>query len=120
MAKRVRTIKKLPKNSFYFGKLPKGCKLCGKGAKLVLLVTGKCGRRCFYCPLSTEKKGRDVIFANEKLVRAEDDIIEEAKLINALGTGITGGDPMAVPNRTIAYIKLLKNAFGHNHHIHLL
>lgn len=86
---------------------------------MVLLVTGKCSRRCFYCPLSDEKKGQDLIYANEKLVIKDNDILEEAKLINALGTGITGGDPMAVPERTIKYIKLLKSEFGPNHHIHL-
>ncbi len=116
---RSRTLKKLSKNSVYTGKLQKGCKHCGKGAKMVLLVTGKCRRRCFYCPLSDAKKGRDVIYANEKLVEKDSDILEEAKLINALGTGITGGDPMAVPARTLKYIKLLKSRFGTSHHIHL-
>jgi pyruvate formate-lyase activating enzyme-like uncharacterized protein len=114
-----RTLKKLPKNSVYTGKLAKGCKHCGKGAKMVLLVTGKCRRRCLYCPLSDEKKGRDVIYANEKLVEKDADILGEAALINALGTGITGGDPMAAPARTLKYIKLLKSQFGPGHHIHL-
>jgi pyruvate formate-lyase activating enzyme-like uncharacterized protein len=112
-------VEKLPKSSKYSGKLPKGCKLCGKGAKMVLLVTGKCTRRCFYCPISEEKKGRDVVYANERAVYSDQDILEEAKLINALGTGITGGDPMAVPIRTIKFIKLLKRMFGSGHHIHL-
>jgi pyruvate formate-lyase activating enzyme-like uncharacterized protein len=115
----LKAIKKLDRNSQYIGKLAKGCKLCGKGAKMVLLVTGKCNRRCFYCPLSEEKKGHDVIFANEMAVYKDHDLIGEARLINALGTGITGGDPMAVPQRTIRYIKLLKQAFGPGHHIHL-
>jgi pyruvate formate-lyase activating enzyme-like uncharacterized protein len=115
----LKSIKKLDKNSLYIGKIAKGCKLCGKGAKMVLLVTGKCSRRCFYCPLSEEKKGNDVIFANEMEVYQDQNLIVEAKLINALGTGITGGDPMTVPNRTIRYIKLLKQTFGPGHHIHL-
>jgi hypothetical protein len=114
--KRLRALKC---ESVCYGKLPKGCSLCKRGVKLVLLVTGKCNRNCFYCPLSEHKKGRDVIYANELRVKKDEDIIHEAKLIGALGTGITGGDPFLVPNRTLRYINLLKREFGLEHHIHL-
>jgi pyruvate formate-lyase activating enzyme-like uncharacterized protein len=109
----------LQAGSKIIGKLPKGCKLCARGAKLVLLITGLCKRKCFYCPLSKEKRNKDVVFANEKRVKSNEDIIEEAKLINALGTGITGGNPMEVARRTLQFIKLLKQNFGDKHHIHL-
>ena len=109
----------LQKGSKLIGRLPKGCKYCEKGAKLVLLVTGLCSRRCFYCPLSKRKKGKDIVFANEKKVKNDSEIIDEAELIDALGSGITGGDPMFVPEKTLRYIKLLKENFGKSHHIHL-
>jgi len=96
-----------------------GCKLCAKGAKLVLLVTGKCNRRCFYCPLSERKKGKDVIYANERPVKSDDDIIEEAYRMRALGTGITGGEPLIFMDRTVHFMQLLKSEFGERHHIHL-
>ncbi|MCG2826942.1 MAG: radical SAM protein, partial [Thermoplasmatales archaeon] len=112
-------IKLLPKSSKLIGRLPKGCRYCEKGAKLVLLVTGLCSRRCFYCPLSKRKKGKNLVFADEKKVKNDSEIIDEARLIDALGTGITGGDPMFVPEKTLHYIKLLKENFGENHHIHL-
>lgn len=112
-------IKLLPKSSKLIGKLPKGCRYCEKGAKLVLLVTGLCSRRCFYCPLSKRKKGKDIVFANERKVKNDSEVIDEAGLIDALGSGITGGDPMFVPEKTLRYIKLLKENFGKSHHIHL-
>lgn len=93
--------------------------MCRKGAKLVLLVTGLCHSNCFYCPLSEKKKGRDVIYANEMKVKNKEDILEEAELIEAEGTGITGGDPLLVLNRTIDFIRMLKDFFGEEHHIHL-
>lgn len=115
----MKKIKILENGSGVIGKLPKGCLLCEKGAKMVLLITGICNFPCFYCPLSFKKKGKDVIYANEKLVKKETDLIEEAEKIDALGTGITGGDPIYVFDRTINYIKILKENFGIEHHIHL-
>jgi len=110
---------RLQKNSAYTRRLPEGCKRCGMGQKLVLFVTGICNNKCFYCPLSAEKRGRDVVFANEKKVAKTEDIIQEARLIDATGTGITGGDPLAKIDRTIKYINLLRENFGEKHHIHL-
>jgi hypothetical protein len=112
-------VKRLLKNSAHSGRLPAGCRHCGKGQKLVLFVTGICPGKCFYCPLSAEKRGADVVFADELRVRTKDDIVQEAELIDAAGTGITGGDPLRVLPRTIRYIRLLKDNFGDRHHIHL-
>ena len=109
----------MQKGSARKGPLPEGCKLCEKGAKLVLLVTGKCARRCYYCPLSESKRGRDVFFANEAHIERIAEAVEEGRLMDALGTGITGGDPLAVQRRTTGSIRALKRAFGEDHHIHL-
>jgi pyruvate formate-lyase activating enzyme-like uncharacterized protein len=115
----MRKLKSLPENSSYIGDLPKGCKLCGPGQKMVLLITGRCSCRCFYCPLSFAKRGKKVIYANELKVENLNEIIAEAKAISAKGTGITGGDPMQVPELTLQAIDLLKKTFGKPHHIHL-
>jgi pyruvate formate-lyase activating enzyme-like uncharacterized protein len=112
-------VKKLEKGSKYTGELPKGCRSCRQGRKMVMLVSGLCKLSCFYCPLSAKKKGKDVIYANEKKVEKEEDIFYEAKTIDALGSGITGGDPLEVLDRTLHYIEILKNEFGSDHHIHL-
>ncbi len=85
---------------------------------MVLLVTGRCESTCWYCPLSEEKKGKDVLFANEKRTDSEQDIIEEARSIDAEGTGITGGDPLTCM-QTQDHIRSLKSEFGEDHHIHL-
>ncbi|MFW6305264.1 MAG: radical SAM protein [Candidatus Saliniplasma sp.] len=111
-------IKKLENDSLYTGKLPEGCKYCRRGSKMVLLVTGRCESTCWYCPLSEEKKGKVVLFANEKRTDSEEEIVEEAYSIDAEGTGITGGDPLMCIN-TQEYIRLLKSEFGEDHHIHL-
>ncbi|MDR1690324.1 MAG: radical SAM protein [Candidatus Methanoplasma sp.] len=99
--------------------LPEGCKHCINGSKMVLLITGRCGTDCFYCPISPEKKGKDVIYANERKISGLEEMIEEAESMDATGTGITGGDPLAAMDRTVEAIRMLKEHFGPGHHIHL-
>src|SRR5271157_1071328 len=102
-----------------YTKMCRGCRLCLKGSKMVLFVTGACARDCFYCPLSEKRKGKDAAYANERLIRSDNDLIGEAQRMGALGTGITGGEPLLKPELTLHYIKLLKEKFGQRHHIHL-
>jgi pyruvate formate-lyase activating enzyme-like uncharacterized protein len=86
---------------------------------MVLFVTGLCRFRCFYCPVSPKRNHLDVIYANERLVRSDDDVLEEVLSIGASGTGITGGDPLGVVDRVEHYVRLLKREFGAEHNIHL-
>jgi uncharacterized protein len=103
----------------HLSKLTQGCELCFKGKKSVLFITGKCPRNCIYCPLSKEKKNSDIININELKTRKLKEIINEIKLSNSSGIGITGGDPLAVLSRTTKTIKALKKEFGKQFHIHL-
>ncbi len=112
-------IRNLEAGSAVYGQLPRGCQYCARGSKLVLLTTGLCKQGCFYCPLSKEKTGKDVVYADEMPVESDEDILTEAHLIRAEGTGVTGGDPLLVVDRTERYIRLLKENFGEEHHIHL-
>lgn len=108
--------------STYISSLSPACRMCAQGSKLVVFITGVCPSKCFYCPLSFEKGGRDRIFADEWELDDENDtdkLIREAEYIKATGAGITGGDPLVVWKRTEKYISLLKNTFGSEFHIHL-
>ncbi len=114
-----RRIEKTSYFSHLIGKPAKGCQLCVRGFKLVIFVTGLCPNKCFFCPISEKKSGKDVVYANEWKIAREKDILEEAKLTNAKGAGITGGDPLVKLDRVVKYIKLLKRKFGRKFHIHL-
>ena len=112
-------LHKMECGSLCTGHVAEGCRHCIDGSKMVLFVTGRCGWNCYYCPVSLEKKGKDVIYANEGRVYTDDEIIAEAEAMDATGTGITGGDPLLDMDRTVHMIRLLKDRFGEGHHIHL-
>lgn len=115
----ARDIHRRNGGSAILGTVPEGCRLCARGSKMVLFVTGLCHSSCYYCPLSEEKRGRDVIFADEMPVSDSDKMLYEARAIRAEGAGISGGDPLCRLNRSLEYIRLLKNEFGTAFHIHL-
>jgi len=105
--------------SYRVGRLAKGCAQCVRGRKLVLFITGICHRGCYFCPLSDKRKGKDIIWANERPISpkakdAIDKVREEITLSGSDGLGITGGDPLLRFNRTLKFIK----AFNHMH-IHI-
>ncbi len=115
-------MNKIEKTKYYswsIKDIPRGCKLCVKGLKSVLFVTGLCNRNCIFCPISDKKKNKDVVYINERLVKNDSDLIEEIKACASKGVGITGGDPLIKLERTVKYIKLLKKEFGNHFHIHL-
>ena len=85
---------------------------------MVLFVTGICPKDCFYCPVSDERRA-DLTFANERKVISDQDVLDEALQMDALGTGITGGEPLLRKEKVIHYIRLLKECFGEEHHIHM-
>ncbi len=102
-----------------YGCPAEGCKYCVKGEKLVLFITGICSQRCNFCPVSEKKFGADDIYANEWKISSKEDMLEEIKLTDAQGAGITGGDPLCKIDRTVEYIKFLKEKKRKQFHIHL-
>ncbi|MFA5887686.1 MAG: radical SAM protein [Candidatus Nanoarchaeia archaeon] len=117
----MQTIQKTPYKSYCIGTLPKGCQMCVRGEKEVIFVTGVCSRQpaCYFCPISDQKYGKDVIYANEMPLTDLKEIIHEAKLCESKGAGLTGGDPLSRLDRTLEIIKMLKREFGKEFHIHL-
>ena len=98
-----------------------GCIQCQIGSKMVLFITGECHWQCDYCPLSENRREIDHMYANERRCEVADwaAVIEEARAMDATGTGITGGDPMMVRERVEDACKTLKTELGTDHHIHL-
>ncbi len=104
---------------YNMGNPPAGCKICFSGASIVVFITGKCNDTCYYCPISSDRRNKDVIYVDDERVSKLDDILDEAYAVKARGAAITGGDPLLALDKTINVIELLKNEFGENFHIHL-
>ncbi len=109
----------LPLASGHTGALSPACVACAEGRKMVLFVTGVCRFRCFYCPVSPTRNQKDVVYANERRIFDDREIVEEARAMDATGTGITGGDPLGCVDRVERFVRLLKGTFGPGHDIHL-
>ncbi|WEU40719.1 MAG: radical SAM protein [Candidatus Odinarchaeum yellowstonii] len=112
-------IKRSIGGSYFIRTLPKGCEYCMKGSKIVVFITGRCFAKCYYCPLSENRRNSDEAYVNELKITTDETILREARLIEAEGAGLTGGDPLFKFELTIKYIKLLKERFGSKFHIHL-
>ncbi|MGB9708721.1 MAG: radical SAM protein [Infirmifilum sp.] len=112
----------LPTGSIVYGRLPPGCKLCQEGLKTIIFLTGLCPLSCFYCPLSTFRKNRDVTFVNE--VQVDESNLDRTAVLEVLrsasrGASLTGGEPLVKVETASRIIRSLKDTFGEKFHIHL-
>jgi uncharacterized protein len=112
-------VQKTKYDSYCINGIAEGCKYCVRGEKLVLFVSGKCSRQCWYCSLSNKRKNKDLIFANEREIKTPEEAIKEVKESRATSAGITGGDPLLNFERTIKFASALKKKFGKKFHIHI-
>lgn len=112
-------IRSLTGGSYLRGTLPKGCKICRRGAQLFFLMTGKCCENCYYCSLTKDKRNKNIILANERPITHFSGVMLEVANMDAQGAAITGGDPLVNINQTLDYISNMKKEFGKKFHIHL-
>ncbi|ABL87944.1 Radical SAM domain protein [Pyrobaculum islandicum DSM 4184] len=106
-------------NRVFRGEFARGCELCLLGAKSVIFITGLCPLSCFYCPVSKERFGKDVIYVNDIPVDKIEDIPKVVAEYSSEGAAITGGDPSVVAERVKIVADLLKREFGEDFHIHM-
>lgn len=115
----MRKIKITKGESPAIGKLPEGCRLCIEGKKSVLFMTGVCRQNCFYCTISEKRWQKNESWINEQSLKKDSELIREVELSGSRGAGITGGEPFLVLEKTARWIRLLKENFGSDFHIHL-
>ncbi|NPA23012.1 MAG: 4Fe-4S cluster-binding domain-containing protein [Crenarchaeota archaeon] len=104
--------------NLHYNKLPRGCELCLRGLKSILFITGLCNVSCFYCPVSSERRGRDVMYVND-VPASMITIFEEVEACMSMGIAITGGEPTLVIDRVCEIARALKREYGDSFHIHV-
>ncbi|MFO7844171.1 MAG: radical SAM protein [Bacteroidales bacterium] len=87
-----------------------GCKLCGAGSWSCLFINGICNANCFYCP--AEQKDESVPTTNTIEFPAVEDYIAYIKKFGFKGVSISGGEPFLTFEKSLAYIKAVRNEFG--------
>ena len=115
----MRNVENTPGKSLAVGCVPQGCGRCIAGRKTVLFVTGACSQKCWYCTISANRWQKDEVWANERLIKSDENLIDEIKISGSTGVGMTGGEPLLKVERAVHFINLLKKNFGKDFHIHL-
>ncbi|MBU1239495.1 radical SAM protein [Myxococcota bacterium] len=86
--------------------LSRGCELCGAGEWSCLFVTGICNAHCFYCPA---RQDLEELPQTQRLIFSDPG--DYARYINRFGfsgVALSGGEPLMVMERTLAYIEALR------------
>ncbi|ADD68816.1 Radical SAM domain protein [Denitrovibrio acetiphilus DSM 12809] len=89
--------------------MSEGCRLCGEGVWSCLFINGKCNCDCFYCPASQNEECLPTTNAVSFSSPAE--YTAYLKEFGFRGASISGGEPLLTPERTLSYIKAVKDEF---------
>ncbi len=90
--------------------LSPGCLLCGGGSWSCLFINQICNGRCFYCP--TEQIHRAEPSTNGILMQNPKEYVRYLERFRFRGASISGGEPFLTFERTLSYLKAVREAFG--------
>ena len=99
----------------YTNRLSPGCRTCGQGTWSCLFINGICNGRCFYCPTPQDAEG--VPSTNTLTFRQPDDYLDYLATFGFTGASISGGEPLLTFDRTLAYLRAVKQRFGDAIHL---
>jgi pyruvate formate-lyase activating enzyme-like uncharacterized protein len=90
----------------WINRLSIGCELCGAGDWSCIFITGKCNANCFYCPAQQDK---DEIPSTQQLnFEKPADYADYINYFGYKGIGLSGGEPLYVPERSLEFIKEIR------------
>ncbi len=91
----------------YYNQISKGCGTCGAGNWSCLFITGKCNAGCFYCPAPQQT---DEAPSSQGLTfETPQSYANYVKYFNFKGVSFSGGEPLLFFNRTLEYLKAVRN-----------
>ncbi len=85
-----------------------GCKLCGEGRWSCLFITNKCNAGCFYCPAS---QTQDSVPSSQQLTFESPEAYSEyVRYFGFEGVSFSGGEPLLFFERTLNYLKSVRQS----------
>lgn len=97
--------------------LSPGCRTCGQGTWSCLFINNICNARCFYCP--TPQKSKDEPTTNGLRFSKPRDYINYLEKFGFTGSSVSGGEPLMTLERTLTFLRRLKEHFGPRLHVWL-
>ena len=97
--------------------LSPGCRACMQGTWSCLFVNGRCNGRCFYCPTPQDEVG--IPTTNHLAFASPEDYAAYVDALGFSGMSISGGEPFLTFERSLAYIRAVREHLGPKVHIWL-
>jgi pyruvate formate-lyase activating enzyme-like uncharacterized protein len=101
----------------FLGELSPGCRLCTQGNWSCLFINNRCNAKCFYCPTSQDKE--DVPATNTMLFPRTTDYGDYVEAFGFDGCSISGGEPLLSFEKSLSFIKEIRNRKGRTAYIWL-
>ncbi len=98
-------------------RLSPGCRICTEGGWSCLFISGKCNCHCFYCPTSQDDVGMPT--TNSVEFAEPSDYVTYLERFGFTGASISGGEPLLTPERSLAFVRAIKDYFGSAMHVWL-
>lgn len=101
----------------YTRRLSPGCRICTEGGWSCLFISGKCNCHCFYCPTAQDEVG--VPTTNSVEFAQPADYVAYLERFCFTGASISGGEPLLTLERSLSFVRAIKNRFGSAMHVWL-
>ncbi len=95
--------------------LSPGCRLCAAGQWSCLFINGMCNANCFYCPSPQDDEGLPQ--SNGLDFETPAAYVAYLKNFGFRGVSLSGGEPLMSFERSLAYLRAVKQEFGNKIHV---
>ena len=96
------------------GPLSPGCLICGQGGWGCNFINSLCTRHCYYCPQDRSIQEERESSTDGMVFRNPAEHVFFMETFQIRGVGFSGGEPLLVLDRLLAYIRAIRERFGNS------
>jgi len=97
--------------------ISRGCHLCGEGAWSCLFINNLCNAGCFFCP--ARQDNHDEPGTSTLTFSSPEDYCDYLQEFGFKGASISGGEPLLAFDRTLSFLRHIKERFGEGMYVWL-